>query len=141
MFFTHYKLVVLKQISCCLGNISLWCLLYLTFDKRWKFFHTFLISWINYWVRQNEHTMCFLKNFNGVVYICTFIVPTFICDIKALSLIFNIKYFHFESHTLREKCPNTEYFWSVFSCIPTEYRKIQTRNNSVFGHFSRSDSR
>ena len=43
------------------------------------------------------------------------------------------------------------YFWSVFSCIQTEYvdslrlriqseyRKIRTRNNSVFGHFSRSE--
>ena len=46
------------------------------------------------------------------------------------------------------------YFWSVFSCIRTEYgeirsiwlrsiqseyRKIRTRNNSVFGHISRSD--
>ena len=30
------------------------------------------------------------------------------------------------------------YFWSVFSGIWTEYRKIRTRNNSVFGHFSRS---
>ena len=30
-------------------------------------------------------------------------------------------------------------FWSVFSCIRTEYRKIQTRNNSVFGKFSRSE--
>ena len=42
------------------------------------------------------------------------------------------------------------YFWSVFSCIRTEYgdlvnlriqsecRKIQTRNNSIFGYFSRS---
>ena len=30
------------------------------------------------------------------------------------------------------------YLWSVFSCIRTEYRKIRTRNNSVFGHFSRS---
>ena len=43
------------------------------------------------------------------------------------------------------------YFWSVFSCfglnteiyfvdlhIQSEYRKIRTRNNSVFGHFSRS---
>ena len=28
------------------------------------------------------------------------------------------------------------YFWSVFSCIQSEYRKIWTRNNSVFGHFS-----
>ena len=30
------------------------------------------------------------------------------------------------------------YFWSVFSCIQSEYREIRTRNNSVFGHFSRS---
>ena len=30
------------------------------------------------------------------------------------------------------------YFWFVFSCIRTECRKIRTRNNSVFGHFSRS---
>ena len=32
------------------------------------------------------------------------------------------------------------YFWSVFSCIRTEYRKIRTRNNSVFEHFSRSST-
>ena len=31
------------------------------------------------------------------------------------------------------------FFLSVFSCIRTEYRKIRTRKNSVFGHFSRSD--
>ena len=43
------------------------------------------------------------------------------------------------------------YFWSVFSCIWTEYgeiwslriqseyRKTRTRNNSVFGNFSRSE--
>ena len=31
------------------------------------------------------------------------------------------------------------YFWFVFSCIQLEYRKIRTRNNSVFGHFLRSD--
>ena len=30
------------------------------------------------------------------------------------------------------------YFWSVFSCVQSEYRKIRTRNNSVFRHFSRS---
>ena len=28
------------------------------------------------------------------------------------------------------------FFWSVFSCIQSEYRKIRTRKNSVFGHFS-----
>ena len=27
------------------------------------------------------------------------------------------------------------YFWSLFSCIQSEYRKIRTRNNSVFRHF------
>ena len=30
------------------------------------------------------------------------------------------------------------FFWSVFSCIQTEYRKIRTREKSVFGHFSSS---
>ena len=30
------------------------------------------------------------------------------------------------------------FFWSVFFRIPTEYVKIQTRKNSVFGHFSHS---
>ena len=32
------------------------------------------------------------------------------------------------------------YFWSVFSCFRIEYRKIQTRNNSVFRHFSCSEN-
>ena len=37
--------------------------------------------------------------------------------------------------TLREKYPNTELF---LVRIQSEYKKIRTRNNSVFGHFSRS---
>ena len=46
-----------------------------------------------------------------------------------------------KNKTLREKYPNTNLntntntnFWSVFSCI-------RIRNNSLFGHLSRSDSR
>ena len=52
---------------------------------------------------------------------------------------------------LRERCPNTELFlvriflyldwirrFTVNLRIQSEYRKIRTRNNSVFGHFSRS---
>ena len=43
---------------------------------------------------------------------------------------------------LREKCPNTELFLVLIFLysvrIQSEYRKIRTRNNSVFGHFSRS---
>ena len=31
------------------------------------------------------------------------------------------------------------YFWSVFCCIQSELRKTWIRNNSVFGHFLRSD--
>ena len=31
------------------------------------------------------------------------------------------------------------FFWHVFSYIRTEYRKIWTRKNSVFRHFSRSE--
>ena len=43
-----------------------------------------------------------------------------------------------KTSSLREKCPTRSYFWSVFSCVQSEYRKIWTKNNSVFGHFSRN---
>ena len=48
---------------------------------------------------------------------------------------------------MREKCPNTEFFlvhiflcsdWVGYLRIQSEYSKLRTRNNSVFGHFSRS---
>ena len=32
------------------------------------------------------------------------------------------------------------FFWSVFFCIQSEYRKIQTGKNSIFRHFSHSVS-
>ena len=40
-----------------------------------------------------------------------------------------------EKWSLREKCPNTEFF---LVRIQSEYRKIRIRKNSAFGHFSRS---
>ena len=40
--------------------------------------------------------------------------------------------------SMKEKCPNTEFFWSISSCIQSEYREIRTRINSVFGQLSRS---
>ena len=49
-----------------------------------------------------------------------------VCDVPVLKTCYV---------TLREKCPNTELF---LVRIQSEYRKIRTRNNSVFGHFSRS---
>ena len=52
---------------------------------------------------------------------------------------------------MHKKCPNRSYFWSTFSCtrtdcrvllvnlrIQSEYIKIRTKNNSVFGRFSLS---
>ena len=33
------------------------------------------------------------------------------------------------------------YFWSAFSCIQSEYRKIRIRNNFVSGKFSRSNDK
>ena len=35
----------------------------------------------------------------------------------------------------------TSFFWIVFSSIQSEYRKIWTRKNSVFGNFLRSGYR
>ena len=58
--------------------------------------------------------------------------------------------FHLLMHCLKS-AQIRSYFWSVFSCIRTEYgeilrilptqseyRKKRTRNKSVFGHFSRN---
>ena len=59
----------------------------------------------------------------------------------------------YPNKTLHEKCPNTEFLmvrifpyldwiWRFTACvnlrIQSKYRKIRTRKNSVFGHFSRS---
>ena len=55
--------------------------------------------------------------------------------------------------SLREKCPYSEFFWSKFSCIWTEYGEIirtspysvrmrenMDQKNSEYGHFSRNVS-
>ena len=55
-------------------------------------------------------------------------------------------------HKLRERCPYSEFFWSVFSYIRTEFGKIRSispysiqmlentnQKNSEYRHFSRSD--
>ena len=59
---------------------------------------------------------------------------------------------YIQNHTLREKCPYSEFSWSVFSRIGAEYRKIlrispysvqmqgnMDQKNSRYRHFSRSD--
>ena len=55
--------------------------------------------------------------------------------------------------TLREKCPHSGFFWSVFSCLRTEYGEMRSispysvrirentdQKNSEYGHFPRSVS-
>ena len=39
---------------------------------------------------------------------------------------------------LHESVQIRSFFWSVFCYFQTEYRKIRTRKNSIFGHISRS---
>ena len=54
---------------------------------------------------------------------------------------------------MRKKCPFSKFFWSVFSCIRTEYRDLQSKSpysvrmrentdqkNSEYGHFSHNDN-
>ena len=52
--------------------------------------------------------------------------------IKGTNCCYNLSY----KAALCEKCPNTELF---LIRIQPKYRKIQTRNNSVFGHFPRCE--
>ena len=45
---------------------------------------------------------------------------------------------------MREMCPESEFFWSVFCRIQTEYGEIRMgentdQKNSKYAHFSRSD--
>ena len=72
-------------------------------------------------------------------------------------LVFNITHHTNLSNLKDSHCEKSvqirSYFWSVFSCILTEYgeirrdispysvreREYRSRNNSVFGHFLRSD--
>ena len=57
-----------------------------------------------------------------------------IYNTKKLKVTFNT-----ECHCVKS-VQMQRFFWSVFSCIRTEYRKIRTRKTSVFQHFSRSIS-
>ena len=59
-----------------------------------------------------------------------------------MSLVSRCHLLKFEE-VLREKCPYSELFWSVFSNIRTEYgeiRSIYGQNNSEYEHFLRSEN-
>ena len=42
-------------------------------------------------------------------------------------------------HALREKCEHSELFWCTFSRIRTEYGYIQSKCNSEYARFLRSN--
>ena len=58
---------------------------------------------------------------------------------KRNSYVFKIIFIEASEASVNTHCVKSvqmqSYFWFLFSCIPTEYRKIRTRNNSIFGHF------
>ena len=45
----------------------------------------------------------------------------------------------FGGNLLRKKCPYSDFFWSVFSRIWTEYEENTDHKNSEYKHFLRSD--
>ena len=92
-------------------------------------------------------SVVFIINFQqSSHFIKVFILPTLnsqmTADFEQLKEVFFfvikiVQYCEWKLHCMKS-VQIRSYFWSVFSCIQSKYRKIQTRNNSVFGHFSRS---
>ena len=68
--------------------------------------------------------------FHVLLFLCTFV---FVFLKTSLDINFGIA----KDSNCVKSVQIRSYRWSVFSCIRNEYRKIRTRNNSVFGHFSR----
>ena len=62
--------------------------------------------------------------------------PSQQCPSDAKSIF--LSFFQIDIHCVKSDQIRS-FFQSIFSCIRTEYRKIRTRKNSLFEHFSRSD--
>ena len=62
--------------------------------------------------------------------ICLFIYLS-VCQVISIYIMYNT----YTKLTLHEKCPDRRFFWYVFFCIHTEYRKIQTRKNPYLDNF------
>ena len=62
---------------------------------------------------------------------------------RTYNICSNYTNLHQEIVCLQSHCMKSvqicSYFWSVFSCIQSEYRKLRTRNKSLVGHFSRNN--
>ena len=73
------------------------------------------------------------KRLNVVINIFKLLVRHITIKLLYYKSSFYLRYQH-----CRKSVQMRSHFWFVFSFIRTEYRKIRTRNNTVFGHFSRS---
>ena len=67
-----------------------------------------------------------------------FLRTTFLQNASGRLRLLKLYYFTY-LFPLRKKCRKKEFFWSVFSCIQSEYRKMRTTKISVFERFSHSE--
>ena len=104
--------------------------------------------------RQNEVKKFYIHFFSEICVVWSFIYHLFSfaaysagsicftfsagCIILALGSYSLIKILSWLSLHVVKSIQIRNYFWSVFFRIHSEYRNIRARNNSVFGHFSRS---
>ena len=97
----------------------------------------------------SKDTFFWFKILIGIMYKSIFVLKTNqlkILEITNLVNYFNLHcksiywFMYYEKKTCVKSVQIRSYFWSVYSCTRTEYRKIRTRSDSVFGHFSRSKS-
>ena len=69
---------------------------------------------------------------------CSFIVCSESWNpMRCISFVFQFCYSFCNTYCVKS-VQMRSFFWSVFSYIWTEHRKVRTRRNSVFGHFSRT---
>ena len=68
-----------------------------------------------------------------------FLGTSFLQNVSGRLHLLKLYYFTEYLFPLCKKYRKKEFFWSVFSCIQSEYRKMRTTKISVFGRFSHSE--
>ena len=109
-------------------------------DPSWRMFAS-VLNMLKYEFIQKSLAHCMSR---GLLYTFSFII--LLIFRKHFKILFYLR-------INCAKCPNTEFFlvhiflysdwiqrFTVNICIQSEYRKIQTKKNSAFGQFSRSDA-
>ena len=89
-------------------------------------------------VEQSKVFTLFMYTYNNYVFMSLVFVTQFSWYFGVLAKHISKNEFIVERNSHSMKCVQIRSFsLSVFSCIRTEYRKMRTRKNSIFGHFSR----